>query len=336
VRRAAARAALTVTVLALAAALFASAAGAAVFPPSVSLHLNQGRYKVSVGNFGETVVLAVETGALKSQRHVAATSYVVHGTATESRIEATFGKLGEIAMRFHPSPNRSWEKPNRNCRGFDAFVVRRGTWQGQLRFRGEGDYLVLDRQRVRGSVETIAPKCRPLWERELTEGSGADRAASGPVTRLGAAPESGSLPLIRPSQEPGLGPEVPVLEDSWREGVDAAEFLGGGGREGGTLYAATEEAEGRLAIFRAARAEAGPKAVTADRALTSAKLTGVAPFHGSARYRAAPDGTRTWEGNLTVSFPGISRYRLTDEPFHPSLQLFPELLVGLVGIFAAH
>jgi len=256
-------------------------------------------------------VLTVESGALESLTHVAATSYVAHGTATESRLQASFGQLGELSMRFHPSQNRPWVKPGRNCRGLGQFLVRHGVWEGTLRFRGEDDYLSLDVHRVRGTVETIAPQCRQ------------------------ASQEGGSRQLIRPSQEPALGREVPVLQTRWRHGVRAAEFLGGSGREGSNFFAATQEARGRVAIFRAARAEGKTKAVTADNALTEARLSPPSPFHGSARYRAAADGSKTWAGSLFVSFLGAPHYALTGELFEPSLELFPELLVGLIGLLSA-
>jgi hypothetical protein len=337
VRRAAARAGLAAAVLASTWALLPVAASAASFSPSVGFHLEHGRYEVNVDNLGETVVLSVETGALKSQRHVTATSYVVHGTATESRLEASFGELGTLSMRFHPSRHRTWEKPHRNCRGLGRFLVRHGTWRGRLRFRGEDDYLHLDLHRARGMVETIAPKCRHGGS---GSGDGRDRADRRRDrhhrgrARNRAAAVADSKPVIRPTQEPALGPEVPVLQARWRHGVAAAEFVGGAGKEGSTFYASTEEARGRLAIFRTARAEARPKAVRADNTLIAATLSPPLPFHGSGRYGAAPDGTRTWDGPLFVSFPGAPHYQLTGEPFKATLQLFPELLVGLIGLLS--
>lgn len=325
--------------LALAAALLPGAAGAATFPPSVGFQLDQGRYDVRVSNMGETIVLSVETGAVKSQRRVAATNYLVHGTATESRLEADFGKLGEIAMRFHPSRNRTWVRPHRNCRGLGAFLVRRGTWQGRLRFRGEDDYLSLDRHRVRGRVETVAPQClrqgrkngRKEGRKHRTHKRPDKRRHRARVRRQGISDRRS----VAPTQQPPLGREVPVLQAGWRKGVFATEFVGGAGREGSTFYAATEEARGRVAVFRTARAEAGSKAVRADNALTRAVVTPPWPFHRSARYRAGPDGSRTWSGFLNVSFPGAPRYPLTGEPFRSSLELLPELLVGLIGILSA-
>ncbi|MGD9734850.1 MAG: hypothetical protein AB7V58_04470 [Solirubrobacterales bacterium] len=342
----------TGALLALAAALSPGSAAAASPATSIGIHLERGRYDVSVGNLGQTVFLSVETGAMSSQRRVAATSYVVHGTATESRLEADFGKLGEISMRFHPSRNRTWVKPNRDCRGLGQFLVRRGTWQGRLRFRGEDDYLGLDLHRVRGTVETIAPQCRRQGSKRHSgkrhggkRGSGKRRSGKHgdehrPRKHRAGRRHRGSHPglsdreRVAPTQEPELGPEAPVLLAHWRQGVAAAEFIGGSAKEGSVFYAATQETRGGVAVFRSARAEAKPKAVRANDALTRAKLTPPWPFHRSASYRAAPDGSKTWSGYLFVSFPGAQHYPLTGEPFRSRLEFFPELLVGLIGLFS--
>lgn len=339
-RRTASSLAMAGTLLALGAALLpVPGAAAAGFSPSIGIHLERGRYHVSVGNLGETVMLSVETGAIRSQRRIATTSYLAHGTATANRLEADFGALGEISMRFHPSRHRTWVKPHRNCRGLGLFLVRHGTWQGRLRFRGEGGYLSLDLHRVRGTVETIAPKCRRQThkQRARKRHTGGHRRAGKHHagerrhhrTRLQGVSDQ---ELVAPSQEPELGPEVPVLQAHWRQGVAAAEFIGGASKEGSVFYAAAEESRGRVAIFRSARAEAKRKAVKADDALTRAELTPPWPFHNSASYSAAPDGSRTWSGFLTVAFPGAPRYPLTGEPFRSTLEFFPELLIGLIGL----
>ena len=323
--------------LALVAALQPGTAAASP-AANVNIHLERGRYHVSVGNLGQTVLLSVQTGAVKSERRVAATNYVVHGTATESRLEADFGGLGEISMRFHPSSHRSWEKPHRNCRGLGEFLVRRGTWQGRLRFRGEDNYLSLDLHRVRGTVETIAPKCRHQAHKRHSRKQrthrhrGGDHGADKHRRNRHTGLSDGEL--VAPSQEPELGPEVPVLQAHWRKGVAGAEFIGGSSKEGSVFYAASQESRGRVGVFRSARAEAKPRAVKADDALTRAKLTPPWPFHRSASYSAAPDGSKTWSGFLYVAFPGAPHYPLTGEPFRSSLEFFPELLVGLIGLFS--
>jgi len=333
--------ALAGALLALAAALSPGAAVGAEMTPNVGIHLERGRYDIDVGNLGETVVLAVETGAVRSQRRVAGTSYAVHGAVTQSRIEADFGPLGEISMRFHPSRNRTWVKPHRNCRGLGEFLIRRGTWQGRLRFRGEGGYLKLDLHRARGRVETIAPQCRGKRgkhrarreaDRKHANRKRANRKHRHPtrIRHAGLAEQE----LVEPTQEPELGPEVPVLRADWRQGVASAEFIGGASKEGSVFYAAAEEARGRVAVFHTARVETNSKLVSSDNALTRARLTPPWPFHRSARYRAGPDGSRTWSGYLYVSFPGAPRYPLTGEPFRSSLEFFPELLVGLIGLLS--
>lgn len=292
----------------------ASAAGSTEFRAGFRLH--HGRYEIRVQNLGPSIAITVETGTLRSQKRVAATAYVARGTATESRLVASFGQLGELSMRFHPSPKREWVKPDRKCRGAGRFLVRYGTWEGTLHFRGEEDYLSLDVHRAFGEVETVAPSCRP----------NAAAASASALLRHD---------LIRPSQEPALGPEVPVIIASWRHGVANATFGGGASKEGSIFIASTQESRGSIAIFRAARAEGPVKAMSADAALTSAHLSPPAPFHGSASFHAAADGTASWSGPLFVSFPGASHYELTGEPFEPKLELLPELLLGVLGLLSS-
>ncbi len=294
--------------------------------------LQRGRYHVTVANFSSSVFLAVETGAVKSQTHAAATTYVAHGTATESRLQASFGEFGELSMRFHPAPGRSWVKPHRRCHGLGRFVLRKGVWKGRLRFRGEDGYLTLDVHRAKGSVEALAPQCRKAGHGGKHHGHRHHRSRR----RIRGERLSPAKPVaVRPTQEPALGPEVPVLQARWRDGIRAAAFVGGASREGSTFFASSEEARGNLAIFRTARAEGKGAAFGADHALTRAALSPPAPFHGTGRYLAAPDGSTAWDGGLFVSFPGAPHYNLTGEPFEPSLQLFPELLVGLMSASSA-
>jgi hypothetical protein len=255
----------------------------------------------------------------------------------EGRLEASFGDLGQISMRFRPSRHRTWVKPHRNCRGLGASLVRRGVWRGRLRFPGEDGYLGLDLHRVKGTVETVAPQCR-----HPARGDGSRRRSDssrrphrgrqhpGRVRRAAIAEGK----LVEPTQEPELGPEVPVVQARWRAGVAGAEFVAGAGKEGSVFFAATAESRGRIGVFHSARVEARSKAVRANNALTRAEVAPPRPFHRTASYRAAPDGARTWSGRLFVTFPGAPHYPLTGEPFRSSLELFPELLVGLIGLLS--
>lgn len=337
-RRAAVRGLTVATAaVALAGALLpAGAAAAPAMAPADAFHLQRGRYEIHVGNLGQTVAITVETGALRSLDHIASTTYVAHGTATEGRLEADFGELGHISMRFRPSPHHSWEKRHRNCRGSGAFLVRHGTWQGHFRFRGEGGYLSLDLHRARGHVEVLAPGCRNAGKHRHGKRRHGHGRRDHRHRGSGKRRHDRHHGEIAPTQEGAFGKEVPVLQAGWRHGVAAAEFVGGASREGSDFFVSTQEARGRIAVFRAARAEGRRRAMVADGALTRAKLTPPQPFHGTGEFAAAPDGSRSWSGDIYVTFPGAPHYELSGGPFEPSLKLFPELLISLIGVFAHH
>lgn len=271
---------------------------------NAGFRLHHGRYEVLVENIAQGVFVTVEAGPLESKHEGAESIYVARGTATESGLRASFGAFGSISMRFHTAASRSWVKPGRDCESAGRFLVRRGTWQGRFHFRGEDGYIQLDVNRVRGRVGTVAPQCR-----RQPAAAGSRRS------------------LIRPSQESFLGPEVPVVQASWRHGTVVSAFIGAGTASGSHFLVSTEETRGQVSIFRGAVAHGPPKAVSADRALTRARVAPPAPFHGRGRYRAAADGSRIWGGDLSVSFPGAPHYELTGSPFEPALSLFPEVVV---------
>lgn len=261
----------------------------APFRPALQLKPIHG-YRVGVIGVGSTVVLEVRHG------HASAiTAYVARGTVTPGRLEASFGSLGSISMRFHPSSHRTWETPHRRCKGHHKLLVRRGVYVGSLRFRGEGGYISVHAQRAKGGVSTIAASC------------------------LRAHPDTRSRRAIRPAQgDKHL--EFDALAASWRHGVDATSV--GGFTLGSRVlfFASTEQTEGGLAILRFAFAVGSGKTLTVDDALTRAQIKPPAPFSGTGTYRAAPDGTTTWSGGLSVNFPGAPRLPLTGPEFKPELE----------------
>ena len=228
-------------------------------------------------------------------RHArAATAYVARGTGTGNRIAAGFGKFGKVSMRFKESRRRSWAKPNRVCEGSGRFENRLGTFVGEFTFRGEGGYLSVQTRRAKGQVSEVAPRCR---------------AAAGRRAKL----------ATHPTQESFWGPERPYLLSDWRHGVSSARFAAV--RDKKTIFfASTEQAHGKFAIFRLAlRTATSPQALKVSNALTSARVSPPAPFSGIGSYRAAPDGTVSWTGPLTVNFPGAPHYPLTGPPFEASV-----------------
>jgi hypothetical protein len=248
----------------------------------------KGGYRVAVVSQGESVVVAVQRGA-----GFATTGYVVRGTATRGRIQASFGKLGMVSMRFRPSANRTWVHPHRSCRGSHRFLARSGVYVGRFRFRGEDGYVSVDVKRAKGSVREVAPECVGRGSRSPFAEGATQSAAEGRDR-----------------------PEHAFLTASWREGITATEFLVLEGRDGRNDYLfETETAQGRMAIVRAAILFGAHGQFTHDDALTTARVAPPPPFHGAGTYRVAPDGTKTWQGKLSVSMPGDADIPLTGSPF---------------------
>lgn len=262
----------------------------ASFDPAFSLRV-RGGYRIGVIGIGQTVLIGIVR-----KKSSAMTAYVARGTVTSRLLRASFGKYGQVAMRFRPAPNRSREKPRR-CRGAGRLIERPGVFVGSFRLQGEGGYVSVRARRAKGQVSRFAPRCEKRRGTPRRE----QRA-------------------IRPPQRSPLGPDPIFLTASWREGVSSAAF---GTIEwlGRTLFfASAERNEGSVAIVRIAFEAASERAFDLNDALTFARVSPPPPFRGSGTYRAAPDGTTTWSGALSVNFPGAPGFRLTGPPFKPTLE----------------
>jgi hypothetical protein len=236
-----------------------------------------GPYEVRVSTAGAAVVVAVKRE--KPKRWIALTRYLARGVAAPERLQATFGNLGTVSMRFRESRHRPWLGKKRRCRGDDRFVVRRGVFVGNFRFRGEGGYLAIRAHRAKGSITTVAAKCRKRDDRRRARSS--------------AAVEESFSGLIA----------------SDRKGVNSTVF-GALSLRGELGYLAQrEENRGRLSVLRFA-AMLSEGEFPLNEAATAGRFSPGIPFHGSGRYRAAPDGSTSWSGNLAVDFPGAGRFPL--------------------------
>ncbi len=250
----------------------------------------QDGFRIGVMGVGSSVAVYVTRG-----RALAATAYVVRGTATPWQLRASFGKYGEVSMRFRPSSAEPRRAPRADCRGRGRFVDRDGVFVGNFRFRGEDGYVSVRAHRVAARVRTVDSRCR------LRSGDGRQERG------------------VRPAQESPWGLDPSFLGASWRRAVASARF-GAIGIVGERLFvAATEESEGALAKLRVAIATAGAKTFTIDDPLTVARVAPPKPFRGVGTYRAAPDGTKTWDGTLSVNFPGAARFPLAGPPFTAEL-----------------
>jgi len=221
------------------------------------------------------------------------TAYVTRGTVTPTRIEASFGSLGDVAVRFHPSGRTVKEDPG-HCRGNSAFKVRRGTFAGRIRFTGENGYVSVRAHRARGRVRTPRHlRCRgrrPVGPHPRDRSTGRRRSDS----RAGMFVER---------HTPTTSTELFAFQTSRLS----------------LLLALAEESRGTMAVFHYVLALVGGRVLTHDDALTSATLRPPRPFHGRGIYSAAPDGTKTWSGSLSVAFPGAPRQPLTGAEFASQL-----------------
>jgi hypothetical protein len=245
-------------------------------------------YKLGVSTFGTAIILEVIHGGRKTRSE---TAYVARGVAKPERLQATFGKFGKISMRFRESRNRTWVGKRRTCHGSQQFVKRRGVFVGSLRFRGEDGYVSAQVHRAKGAIVSIAAKC--LHQHRGRSATSARSSSYEPPSFLIA-----------------LG----------RDGLDTTDFLSLHFRKKSVFLAMHEEGRGKLTIVRLALCRSST-VVHVNEAVTSAHLSPPAPYHGTGRYRAAPDGTTTWGGNLSVNFPGRPRFPLTGPQFEVFLDV---------------
>jgi hypothetical protein len=262
-------------------------------------------YEVAV--VGEGGIVAVEVSRLMPHREEnaleklfgvrqAVTVYVTRGTVTPRRIAASFGKFGKVDVRFRPSGRVVQSDARKRCRGTDHFTSQLGVFVGGVRFSGEKNYVAFHSHRAKGRIRSpLHLHCASFFFRSRA--------------RWGARP----VP-----QHPSFTPTF--LEAGHRHGVSSTELLTFRASKTTLFLAATEEGLGSMARIRYALATGPSKKVFAlNYALTTASIEPPAPFHGKGTYRAAPDGTTSWTGSLSVSLPGAPRLPLAGELFKATL-----------------
>jgi hypothetical protein len=264
--------------------------GAPLPPPSQpfrsGFRVNARGYEVKVFTYGTAVIL--ET-IRNSRRRASGTLYVARGVAKVHRLQATFGNLGKVSMRFRAPPRR----PLRSlCRFGQRLARRPGSYLGHLSFKGEDGYLSLDLHRASGNILTPAGRC--------------------PRRHLSHAE-------VEKEIEELFAPTTGLFAGS-REGVTSTSFTGFEANDRSFFFAAHRETHGKLAILRFVLAE-GSKGLRVNEAVTAIDVSPPSPFNGTGRYRAAPDGATTWTGSLSVNFLGAPRTPLTGPDFETLLEV---------------
>jgi hypothetical protein len=218
-------------------------------------------------------------------------TYTVRNEAGDGGVKATFGDLGEIAVRFRPVGPITHTRPEEGCHGPDRYTIRHGVFVGSLRFRGEDGYIAVKASRAKGeSVSPLALDC-----------AGSTRSARVPASGAGRKPAF-------------------LFEAGHRSGL-LAEYFSASHEPGGPVrfFASLEQTEGAVAILRLAATEGSPRTFATDDALSFATLAPKAPFAGIGSLTRDTSGARLWNGSLAVSFPGAPDVPLTGPMFKTRL-----------------
>jgi hypothetical protein len=78
--------------------------------------------------------------------------YMIHGRPTSRGLEASFGQLGQVSVRFQAGDVRPLDgPPPRGCEGHPP-VMETGRFRGTIRFRGEQGYTSVSSSSAYGSL----------------------------------------------------------------------------------------------------------------------------------------------------------------------------------------
>lgn len=246
-------------------------------------------------------------GVLATKGNVSV-SYTVKGRASSRRLDANFGALGRVHIRFHLKPEllppALFRAKSCNSSRLEFFG---GRFHGEVDFAGEpevvgvtshsgGVALVLYRKRV--CKHRHRHRAGRAW---ATSGGKQDGEAFGEVDLFAAEakPEGRTVSL------------------------ELLGFAGKDRREVATYYhVSVAETLTRVEIVRSASditrkevlrlGKRGAKPTTASIALPM-------PFSGSATYSAEPGVSLDWSGDLNISLPGAAAVPLTGADFSTGL-----------------
>jgi hypothetical protein len=276
--------------------------GYLVEPPAVELAMSlrgSHGFHISIENIGRRLMLHASKGEV-------AADYAVRGHASRRRIEARFGNLGRVSVRFHRTRRAARGIRPPFCKG-RAPIRDVGYFEGIIRFKGEQGFTSVSARRARGSVtRDFRQVCKlPNGGRpKKPRGNGGDEADGPPVTFLVAASKVGRRTVFVQS----IDFELPGKKG--QPGLSLA-FVG----------AALQERRGRMSISRDTLVEGNSGTVLASapgvRPVT-ATMVAPRPFGGTASYSEATDPP-TWSGSLSVRLPGAGAVPLAGPGFAAAL-----------------
>jgi hypothetical protein len=215
------------------------------------------------------------------------TEYRTHDTiAGPDRMEAELPGLGSISVRFHPHGQTRRLPAFNGCVGSRP-ILRKGVARGVIKFVGEREYTRAEAQEARAEIEE--------WKRQRC--------------RLGAGPERLTPGFDWTSKFSAGTLEASFLVRKYRPGV-----LEGGGR----VHYLAETASGgpSFGVYRRA-AVVAPAATFPDAHPEHMTISPPPPFAGTGTFARTPESVFTWEGDLSIQFPGTDPLPLAGRLFEP-------------------
>jgi len=245
------------------------------------------------------VALSPRYVALVAIRRGSAVSYFVRAPFDGKRIDARFGKLGRVSVRFEPDgpPQREDQPGGSLCKG-GASTSQSGRFVGTIRFRGERGFTTVRRSTVRTAVfHRFRQVCKRPPEGKVTEPEPEDKGTSVSAVVRG-------------------NPEGPVFT------AYAIPPEAGLQKEGASFNVSVTDRRQSMIVTHSASASGGPGAFAVTPLGTvpaTATVSPPSPFEGSATLTKTPGGATTWTGDLSVELPGRGTVVLTGPSFAAKL-----------------
>jgi hypothetical protein len=279
------------------------------------------RFFLRGSNGYKVAVLASVEGADSPVRivvedHRGGAEYQVSGTVTPTEIHASFGQLGDISLRFHPSGkvlhNHVYEDA-----GCPHGAARLGEFTGVFSFRGEGDYTTVSARHVKGGVG--APTAPIDHQEELSLGC-PDPNRHSYIVAPGQVPGSvhenppGSEDLTAVAAAPDKTIAFAAVSFSLRDPETS-----GAKPESCLFVALAEEVEEPVQIARVVFGGGPASECPFAGAPGPVTVTPPSPFSGTATLQQDPDGSTSWTGSLSVPMLGLGPVALAGSAFRVEL-----------------
>jgi hypothetical protein len=207
--------------------------------------------------------------------------YLAPAALTETSIQASLGKLGEVSVTFHPSgqPTTARSKCGGKPVTFDS-----GSYEGKIDFHGEEGYADAEATSAPGNIDFLLDILCP--------GIGGGRGSLLPGAELQV-------------RNPGLGAKFSVVKNRpaapARFEVNASEYRNG------------------ISIVRSATLLTPASAFRYDHRLQTAILHPPAPFAGTGQFDRTAKASKRWSGNLTIDMAGRADVPLTGSALRATL-----------------